>query len=95
MEFIYNKDFDEYIEKYKNLPLKEKKELVEKEFRDILVVMDTLNKNHGNESKILYNREILDLKKDNVTEEDFVEAMFLYVHSVKELFASLMNALDK
>lgn len=95
MEFVDDKDFNEYVEKYKKLPLKEKKELVESQFKELLVVMDSLNKRHGKDTKILYNRELQDLKNKNATEEDFVEAMFVYVHSVKELFASLMNVLDK
>lgn len=95
MEFADDKDFNEYVEKYKKLPLKEKKELVESQFKELLVVIDSLNKRHGKDTKILYNRELQDLKNKNATEEDFVEAMFVYVHSVKELFASLMNVLDK
>ena len=95
MEFVDDKDFNEYVEKYKKLPLKEKKELVESQFKELLVVIDSLNKRHGKDTKILYNRELQDLKNKNATEEDFVEAMFVYVHSVKELFASLMNVLDK
>ena len=95
MEFVDDKDFNEYVEKYKKLALKEKKELVESQFKELLVVIDSLNKRHGKDTKILYNRELQDLKNKNATEEDFVEAMFVYVHSVKELFASLMNVLDK
>ena len=57
--------------------------------------MDALCKRHGKEPKVLYNREIQDLKNNNATQDDFVEAMFVYVHSVKELFASLIDVLEK
>ena len=95
MEFENNEYFNEYIEKYKNLSLEEKKENVEKEFQELLTVMDALCKRHGKNPKILYNREIEDLKKSYAPQDDFVEAMFVYVHSVKELFASLMDVLEK
>ena len=95
MEFENNEYFNEYIEKYKNLSLEEKKENVEKEFQELLTVMDALCKRYGKNPKILYNREIEDLKKSYATQDDFVEAMFVYVHSVKELFASLMDVLEK
>lgn len=95
MEFTYNNEFNEYVEKYKKLPLNEKKEIVESELQEVLKVMDALCKRHGKEPKVLYNREIQDLKNNNATQDDFVEAMFVYVHSVKELFASLIDVLEK
>ena len=93
MEFADDKTFDNYVEKYKNLPLKEKKEIVEAQIKELLVVMNTLNEKYGNNYKILFNREILDLKKEDASEEDFVEAMFVYSYSIKELFASLVDVL--
>ena len=33
MEFTYNNEFNEYVEKYKKLPLNEKKEIVESELQ--------------------------------------------------------------
>lgn len=94
MEFIEDINFDNYVDKYKNLPLKEKKELVEKQIEELLVVLNALNEKHGKSPKILFNREILDLKKEDATEADFVEAMFVYSYSIKELLASLIDGLE-
>lgn len=95
MKFVQDSNFNEYVEKYKNLPLKEKKELVEQEMEELLVVLNALNEKYGDTPDVLYNREILDLKKEDATEADFVEAMFVYSYSIKELIASLINGLDK
>ena len=95
MKFVQDDNFNEYVEKYKNLPLKEKKELVEKEMEEILVVLNALNEKFGDTPEVLFNREILDLKKEEATEADFVEAMFVYSYSIKELIASLVNGLEK
>ena len=95
MEFIEDINFDNYVSKYKNLPLKEKKEIVEKEIEELLVVLNVLNEKYGQKPKILFNREILDLKKEHATEADFVEAMFVYSYSIKELLASLIDGLEK
>ncbi len=95
MNFINDVNFDNYISKYKNLPLKEKKELAEKELRELLVTLNLLNEKYNGESTVLFNREILDLKKDDATEEDFVEAVFVYIYSIKELIASLLESLGK
>jgi hypothetical protein len=95
MKFVQDDNFNEYVEKYKNLPLKEKKELVEKEMEELLVVLNALNEKFGDTPEVLFNREILDLKKEEATEADFVEAMFVYSYSIKELIASLVNGLEK
>jgi acetate kinase len=95
VNYVDNKNFNEYVEKYKNLPLQEKKELVEKEIKDIIAIMDIFIKKSGKDSQILYNKELQDLKKENATEDDFVEAMFVYTHTIKELFASMVDALNQ
>lgn len=95
MEFIENKEFNEYVDLYKKLNLQEKKDLVEKEISEVLAVLSALNEQYGENPKVLINREISDLRKSDVTEEDFVEAMFVYVNSIKGLIVSLVNGLNK
>lgn len=95
MDFKEDNKFDNYVEKYKYLPLSEKKELVEKEIKELLVVLNSLNEKYGKKAAILFNKEILDIKKENATEDDFVEAMFVYSYSLKELIASLVENLSK
>ena len=62
---------------------------------ELLVVLNALNEKFGDTPEVLFNREILDLKKEEATEADFVEAMFVYSYSIKELIASLVNGLEK
>ena len=95
MKFVQDSNFNEYVDKYKHLLLKDKKELVEKEMEELLVVLNALNEKYGDTPNVLFNREILDLKKEDATEDDFVEAMFVYSYSIKELIASLVNGLEK
>lgn len=95
MKFVQDSNFNEYVDKYKHLTLKDKKELVEKEMEELLVVLNALNEKYGDTPDVLFNREILDLKKEDATEDDFVEAMFVYSYSIKELIASLVNGLEK
>ena len=94
MEFIEDSNFDDYINKYQNLSLKEKKELVEQQIEELLVVLKALNEQRGKKPKILFNREILDLKREGATEDDFVEAMFVYSYSIKELLASFVESVN-
>ncbi len=91
MEFVEDNLFNDYVEKYKNLPLQEKKDLVEKELEELLAVLNALNEKKGKHVKTLFNREILDLKKSGATEADFVEAVFVYTNAIKELIADLVK----
>ena len=95
MNFIENQSFNEYINSYKKLPLQEKKNLAEQQFEEIIAVLDQLNIKYLNKSEILFNRELLDLKKETSTESDFVEAMFVYAYSIKELVALLISNFSK
>ena len=95
MEFIRDKSFDDYVEKYKKLPLSEKKEIVNNDIKELLVVLEQLNIKNGGTSKMLFNKEILDLKKENTSEEDFVEAMFVYIFIIKELIANYLESQEK
>lgn len=92
MEFVDNNEFNDLVEKYKKLELIEKKRIVEEEIKEFIAVLDKLNSRQGKKTNLLFNREILDLKKEDSTEDDFVEAMYVYINSIKELFASLIDS---
>lgn len=95
MEFIKDEKFDIYVENFKHLPLEEKKEQTIKQIQEILTTLEQLSEKNGLHPKTLFNKEILDLKKENPTEADFIEATFVYCYSIKELIASLMESLNK
>ena len=88
MKFVENTNFNNYVELYKKLPLKTKKEILEKEFQELLTILEKIDKNHN---EVLYNKEILDIRKENQTEDDFVEAIFVYLYSIKELLGNYIN----
>jgi len=95
MDFIKDNDFDNYIEAYKKLNLSDKKNLVENEFYEIMIVLQKLCNNNGKHPKVLYNKEVMDIKKEGSTEDDFVEAVFTYCNSIKELLAEFVESIDK
>lgn len=84
-----------YVETYKKLPLNEKKQIVEKEIKDTLALLIQLHSNLGQESEIIFNKEVLDVKNGVSSEEDFVEAMFVYILSMQEMLASYIEIIDK
>ena len=95
MQLIQDKDFNEYIESYKKLKLKDKQELIETELKKIIVLINTKNKELGLEESMLYNREILDTKKESVNNDDFAESVFVYINSIEELLADYINKVER
>ena len=90
-----NEKFDAYIETYKKLPLQEKKKMVNEEAKKLLAFIDKAKKDLNISDDILFNREILDLNNDNISDDDFVEAMFVYVHSFQESLGKYFNEVSK
>ena len=90
MKFKKSKDFDNYVEEFKKLSLDEKKKLTIEEFKKIIVLFEKLNQENNNDTEVLFNREILDLNKTNSTEDDYVEAVFVYINTMQELIGNYL-----
>lgn len=91
---IENKEFNNYIECYKKMPLDLKKDLVIEESKKILAFLEKLKNDFNVQGKILFNKEILDVKNSS-SEEDFTEAMFVYIHSIEESLGEYIDMISK
>lgn len=88
-------EYNKYIELYKKMSLKDKKEALEKEIKDTLVFLMKLHEENGWKAELLLNKEVLDIRDANSTEDDFVEAMFVYILSIQEMLASYIDLCEK
>ena len=87
--------FKEYIEAFKTLPLSKKKEMLLSETKKTLGLAESLKEVFEIKSDILYNKELTDFKSGDVSEEDLVEAIFVYIYSIRESFAESFNKIIK
>lgn len=87
MNFYVSKEFNECIENYKKLNLKEKVQIAETEMKELMVALVEINIQKGYTPKVLYNKEIRELD----TFDDFVEATYVYINSLKELLGDYVN----
>lgn len=92
---IEKENFNQYVEAYKKLPLQEKKKIVNEEVKKLLAFIEKAKMDVNIKSEILFNREILDLNGDSVSDDDFVEGMFVYVHSIQESLGEYFNEIAK
>jgi len=88
-----NENFSEYMEFFKSQPLKEKQSIIMDQMKTLAGFTNSLCAEVGAKSKMLINRELIDLKKENYTEDDFAEAVVVLVNSIQNSICDLSNAL--
>lgn len=88
MENLNNKEFNNLVEAYKNLSTKEKQDEIIKLFKENIAIWEKLNTDIKNNHNLLLNREIIDINKKNFTLDDFLEAIFVYLHMLSDSTAS-------
>ena len=80
-----NEQFNQFVEKVKSLDINGKrKELYDSLFHFAKIV-EEMAKNDGIELHYLQNREIDDLYNENLSEDDYLEAMLVYFEIVKNM----------
>lgn len=95
MEFIEDYDFNQLVSEFKKLPLVEKKQYTIREIKSLMAMLNAYNSQFKNNSQILFNREVIDINDKNCNEEDFVEALYVYIFSLKELVANTILGNDE
>lgn len=88
---MFEEKLNNFVDAYKKLSLVDKKMTLEKEIKETLALLQKLHEDLGRENTILLNKEVLDVKDGISTEEDFVEAMFVYILMIQESLASYVD----
>lgn len=84
--------YNDYIQKYKELTYYEKREEIIEKIRSMIDVLGNITSINDD----LINREIIDLKHNETTEDDYLEGVFVYLNILEDLMAnSIMNLKEK
>lgn len=83
MNNIENENFEEYMTYFKTLSLKEKQEIALEQLKMISSLSNEMCNTLNIKNEILVNRELLDLRKENYTEDDFSEAIIVLINSIQ------------
>lgn len=90
------KAFDEYVSAFCDLDLVQKKEMVLKEIKETLAVTQKIANDIGNNNELLINKEVLDARDlENCSEDDFYEALFVYIHSIQESLGTIFDKIGE
>ena len=87
--------FDKYIEAYTKLSIDDKKKEVIEKLRNMISNYELINSKFGREHELLINRELIDLKEIPLTEKDFLEGIFVYIHTLDDEVSELLSYLLK
>ena len=88
--------FNNYMSKFCDLDLSDKRENIIGKLVELLAVMQKLANDMDNSTELLLNKEILDSKNlKECSEEDFDETIFVYINSIQESFGVVLNQIAK
>lgn len=89
-----NEDINTYMDFFKNQSLKEKQSIIFEQLRMLASFTNDLCNEIGIENEILLNKELLDLKNDNYTQDDFAEAIIVLINSVQNSICDYTNGIS-
>ncbi len=87
-------DFNEYMEFFKSQSLKEKQNIVIEQLKLLMGLTNNMCKELDVNNEMLLNKEVTDLNKDNYTEDDFAEALIVYINSIQNSLCDFSNKLS-
>jgi len=76
-------DFNQYVKDFKTKTLKEKQLITLEQLKMLAVLTNTMCKELNVENEIIVNNELIDVEKENYTEDDYVEAIMVLVNSIQ------------
>ena len=89
-----NEDINEYMTFFKSQTLKEKQSIVYEQLQMLAGFTNDLCKELNIPNELVLNRELLDLKKDDYTEDDFAEAIIVLINSVQISICDYANGIS-
>ena len=85
-----NISFNNYIEDVKKLDTAGKRNELINSIKQLIAVFESLASEENLELHYLKNREILDLNNNPVSEDDFIEAVLVYLEVAKNIIGEYL-----
>ena len=91
---IEKQAFTGLMEYYKNLPLENKRSEIVNEIEEIISNYSKICTNFGVMPNMMLNKEMLNINRKNLTEEEFLEAVFAYLNTLEDISAQFINKMS-
>jgi hypothetical protein len=86
--------FEEVMENYKRMATSDKREMLISELKLMVAIFEKMCEDNSIEYRKIQSNEILDLNSGKETEDDYLEAAFVYVEYLKEVLGSLFDRIQ-
>ena len=85
-----NSAFKDLVERFKELDINDKRIEIVNSLKEINALIDTLAENESRTLQHLKSNEITDLNNGLESEDDFLEALFVYIENIKNLLGQYL-----
>ena len=86
-----NVEFNNYIEELRKLDTHAKREELIRQIKDFIAILTVIAEEDNLGVEYLKSKEILDLNKDSVSEDDFLEAAIVYIENAKNIVGQIFE----
>lgn len=86
--------FGGLIEYYKRLPIDIKRKEIINEIEDIISNYSKICTNFGIMPNMTLNKEILNLNRKNVTEDEFLDALYAYLNDLEDVSSQFIDKMS-
>ncbi len=90
-----NEELDSIMKEFIDFSLEQKLDLLLNQLKEAAVTVKEMCNNYNSENEVYINRELVDINKENVTIDDYVEASEVYVLSILSSLNKFSEAEDE
>lgn len=88
---VQKEAFGGLIEYYKLLPIENKRSEIINEMEELIANYSKLCSRFGEMPDMVLNKEMLNINRSNITEEEFLHALFAYINTLQDISAQFIN----
>lgn len=88
---MLNKAFNDYLNEFKKLSVNDKRSEIIDNLKEFIAIFDSLASREGIKINYLKSNEIKDLYDENVSEDDFLEGVFVYFEVAKSILGQYLS----
>lgn len=88
---VQKEAFSGLMEYYKALPLENKRSEIVNELEEIISNYSKICTRFGVMPNMMLNKEMLNINRKNLTEEEFLHALFAYLNTLEDISAQFIN----
>ncbi len=84
-------DFDNLVSDFVLLDTKEKADLIISSMKEDIAIFKQISELNNLHFDVVFNREIVDVTKDNPSVDDYYEAIFVYLKMMEDVSGKLLD----